>query len=341
MANTPNVEHTIGADLNHRHIKHALSYFPDIDFVIANAERLLESFEENSFAFVTSGQTIEHLLDPVSFIAGIVNILDYSGIFALMSPTHNDSPLCIKPTNPWHVFEYNPVFLRELLSFFFEDVRMGEERPFAYIFDYFRQVAGSHVNVPIADAVVCEFPRKRIPQESIKNFRSHYLERFYRTIIEQTQQRMVNTRRETHFLRDAYPFFDIVRGIYNPEPGQMWTASEATIRLLPTKCPVKVRMKTVATKENPRTVDIRFDDEKKQQLIFLDGKEQVVEIDKVLKPINMHISVSPPFLPGGKDIRTLGVSITGIQALLTANVENTFRKECVTKKPPKWIKNRQ
>lgn len=305
------ITQTIGADLNERHLDYARINFPEITFVRADAEKLESNFTEDQFAFVTSGQTIEHLFDPVSFIAGIAKILRPDGIFALMSPTHDAAPVCLKPENPWHLFEYSPDFLSELLSFYFEEFSMGSERPCNHVFDTFSQVVGKSVRVPIADAVVCKRPKKNITTKAAAEFRTEFLLKFYRTVVDQVQRRQVSERRTNHFLGKSFSKFDIVHGVFNPEQGQMWTAPSASIQLMATSTPNVITFKANGSPDQPRTVRFVWGGNEKSFSIT-DTKVYTLKIDGH-DSITLTIQVEPPFRATSPDIRTLGISILGIE----------------------------
>lgn len=300
---------TTGADLNERHLSHARVRFPHVKFLNADAQRLERKFGDDEFTFITSGQTIEHLFDPVGFIFGVSRILHPKGLFALMSPTHNAEPVCLKPKNPWHLFEFNPEFMQELLSFYFEIVKMGVERPCDSVFNIFDDIVGDSMNIPIANAIVCERPRI-ISDHEHDNFRSEYLLKFYRKIIAQVQEREVISARNGHFLKNSYAKIDILYGIYNPERSQMWTAPEAALKFHATKSHHSLKFKTTGSKDEPRTVRFSWAGGEK---LFNVEDTKIYELNiKKHEEVIIRIEVNPPMKPPLPDIRKLGISILAI-----------------------------
>jgi ubiquinone/menaquinone biosynthesis C-methylase UbiE len=66
-------------------------------------------FADASFDVVTSFETLEHLYERSSFLAELRRVLRPGGILILSTPNANyTQPVNGKPTNPFHIHEYEP-----------------------------------------------------------------------------------------------------------------------------------------------------------------------------------------------------------------------------------------
>ncbi len=87
---------------------------------------------DNSFDFVVSFQVIEHIARDKDFVAEVHRLLRPNGEFIVSTP---NAPMSLT-RNPWHVREYHPEELQELLLTCFSSVEAlgvsGNERTMEY-----------------------------------------------------------------------------------------------------------------------------------------------------------------------------------------------------------------
>jgi SAM-dependent methyltransferase len=85
-------------------------------------------FPDESFDVVTSFETLEHLHNRKGFLSELRRVLKFDGKLILSTPNANyTQPVNGKPTNLFHVFEYNPDELRpELQDFFHLEKFLGQ-----------------------------------------------------------------------------------------------------------------------------------------------------------------------------------------------------------------------
>lgn len=88
------------------------SLAPNVEFVLATVPPL--PFADATFDFVVSFQVIEHIKRDKLFISEVRRVLKPGGRFIVSTPNR---PMSLT-RNPWHVREYNPEELRELLGSF-------------------------------------------------------------------------------------------------------------------------------------------------------------------------------------------------------------------------------
>jgi 2-polyprenyl-3-methyl-5-hydroxy-6-metoxy-1,4-benzoquinol methylase len=117
-------DRVLGVDQNDATIfenKEKFSKNINLEFEVGNAEKL--SYSSGSFHSVVSFETIEHLQQPEAFLGEVQRVLRLGGLFFLSTP----NALITKPENgipknPYHVKEYTPEELQNLLSKYFEVV---------------------------------------------------------------------------------------------------------------------------------------------------------------------------------------------------------------------------
>lgn len=79
---------------------------------------------------VTSFETIEHLEEPEAFVQELRRVLHPTGVLVLSTPNAlHTKPVNGKPVNPFHVREFTPDELRQLLSEHFRHVALKGQQP--------------------------------------------------------------------------------------------------------------------------------------------------------------------------------------------------------------------
>jgi SAM-dependent methyltransferase len=119
----------VGVDASERAIESArLHDRPRLEFIRADATRL--PMGAASVGAVTSFETLEHIEAHERFIAELRRVLAADGVLILSTPNAlHTQPLDGRPRNPFHVREFTPDELRELLHKWFGDVRLLAQRP--------------------------------------------------------------------------------------------------------------------------------------------------------------------------------------------------------------------
>ncbi len=90
----------------------------NIEFFEMNVPPL--DFAENTFDFVVTFQVIEHINDDEEFIKEIYRVLKPGGKLILTTPNR----LMSLSRNPWHVREYSPDEMREILNNSFKNINI-------------------------------------------------------------------------------------------------------------------------------------------------------------------------------------------------------------------------
>jgi len=85
-------------------------------------------FIDGSFDVITSFETLEHLHARSELLAEFKRVLATDGTLVLSTPNANyTKPVNGKPTNPFHIFEYNPQELKtELENYFRIETYLGQ-----------------------------------------------------------------------------------------------------------------------------------------------------------------------------------------------------------------------
>jgi len=79
------------------------------------------TYEPNTFDIVVSFETIEHIPAADEFLKEISRVLKPGGMLVLSTPNGRiTNPLKGKPINPFHVYEYDPIELQNLITPYFE-----------------------------------------------------------------------------------------------------------------------------------------------------------------------------------------------------------------------------
>lgn len=124
MLSEAGAEVVLGVDLSFEALLEAASpSVPGVYPCRADAMRL--PMRAQSVDVITSFETLEHLDDDRQFIAELGRVLRPDGVLLLSTPNAlHTRPVEGVPRNPFHVREYEPAQLRELLSFSFSDVTL-------------------------------------------------------------------------------------------------------------------------------------------------------------------------------------------------------------------------
>tara|TARA_B100000902_G_scaffold277742_3_gene263569 strand:+ start:5212 stop:5988 length:777 start_codon:yes stop_codon:yes gene_type:complete len=80
----------------------------------------LTGIDDNSIDYVVTFQVIEHIKDDEVFIEEIYRVLKPGGILILTTP----NLLMSLSRNPWHIREYHPEGMREILQTSFQDITL-------------------------------------------------------------------------------------------------------------------------------------------------------------------------------------------------------------------------
>ena len=111
-------------------IESSLKEKNNIEFYKMNVPPL--KFEDNSVDFVVTFQVIEHIKDDEKFIQEIHRVLKPGGKLILTTP----NILMSLSRNPWHIREYNPTEMKEILKTSFSNINLkgiyGNEKVMRY-----------------------------------------------------------------------------------------------------------------------------------------------------------------------------------------------------------------
>ena len=126
-----NAEHYIAVDKYNTNISDELMNKNNITFIQSEVPPL-KDIEENSIDFVVSFQVIEHIKEDNKFLAEIQRVLKPGGELILTTPNIKMS----LSRNPWHIREYSPKDIDELLKKYFDIVELkgvfGNEKVMSY-----------------------------------------------------------------------------------------------------------------------------------------------------------------------------------------------------------------
>jgi SAM-dependent methyltransferase len=118
----------VGVDVSPEAIEHARSRYasPKVRFaVISKVEWAPLPFEDRSFDVVVSVQVIEHLRDPVAYLAEAKRVLEPGGVLVVATPDRTTRLFPgQRPWNRFHVDEFSAETLEVLLSGSFRDVEV-------------------------------------------------------------------------------------------------------------------------------------------------------------------------------------------------------------------------
>jgi SAM-dependent methyltransferase len=104
---------------------------PGLEFFVGEASNLPLA-AKTADAYI-SFETIEHLQDDRGYLKEVVRVLKPDGVFICSTPnravTNHGKPITAKPANPFHVREYDPVELLELLQEHFDQIAGFGQNP--------------------------------------------------------------------------------------------------------------------------------------------------------------------------------------------------------------------
>ncbi|MAO72144.1 MAG: SAM-dependent methyltransferase [Flavobacteriales bacterium] len=133
-------------------------------------------FEDNSIDFVVTFQVIEHIKDDEKFVQEIHRVLKPGGKLILTTP----NILMSLSRNPWHIREYNPTEMKDVLKTSFSNIKMkgiyGNEK----VMKYYEKNKKSVENIRKWDIFNLEkkLPRLflQIPYDILNRFNRHKLQ---------------------------------------------------------------------------------------------------------------------------------------------------------------------
>ena len=155
----------------------------NIEFFEMNVPPL--DFPENSVDFIVTFQVIEHIQDDEEFIKEIYRVLKPGGKLILTTPNR----LMSLSRNPWHVREYSPEEMREILNNSFKSINIkgiyGNEK----VMKYYSENKKSVDKIRRFDLFNLEkkLPRwmLQIPYDILNRFNRHKLQDFNEKLVEE------------------------------------------------------------------------------------------------------------------------------------------------------------
>ena len=117
----------VGVDYSAHALAEVRERQPSAPLVRADAARL--PFADESFDLVVSFETVEHVADACALVRAIRRVLKPGGLLVLSTPNRAFGPPERHTSNPFHVREFTPDELRNLLVQAFADVRLYGQRP--------------------------------------------------------------------------------------------------------------------------------------------------------------------------------------------------------------------
>jgi len=119
------VKHIIGLDIDKNVIQYASDKYSSENCSFKFYNGLKIPYDDNTYNAVVSFQVIEHLQDDINYLAEIRRILKTGGIYILTTPnrTHRVKPNQ-KPWNRFHVREYSPDELGNILKATFSEINV-------------------------------------------------------------------------------------------------------------------------------------------------------------------------------------------------------------------------
>lgn len=120
-----NVTKIIGLDVNKNIITHASNKYSSENCIFKVYDGLKIPYEDDTFDAVVSLQVIEHIQDDINYVSEVYRVLKKNGMFILTTPnrTYRLRP-GQNPLNRFHIREYYPHTLENVLKSKFSDIRI-------------------------------------------------------------------------------------------------------------------------------------------------------------------------------------------------------------------------
>lgn len=171
----PKTEHYIAVDKYETLIPEELKEKNNITFIHSEVPPL-KGIEDESIDFVVSFQVIEHIKNDELFIQEIHRVLKPGGKAILTTPNIFMS----LSRNPWHIREYNPEQMREILKSSFEDVELKGVFGNDKVMEYYKKNKESVEKITRFDILKMQYwlPRwvLQIPYDILNRFNRHSLQ---------------------------------------------------------------------------------------------------------------------------------------------------------------------
>lgn len=133
-------------------------------------------FDDNSVDYVVSFQVIEHIQDDEEFVKEIHRVLKPGGKLILTTP----NILMTLSRNPWHIREYNPTEMKDILKTSFSDINIKGVYGNDKVMKYYEENKKSVENIRKWDVLNLEknLPRwlLQIPYDILNRFNRHTLQ---------------------------------------------------------------------------------------------------------------------------------------------------------------------
>ncbi len=144
-------------------------------------------FDDNSVDYVVTFQVIEHIKDDEKFVKEIHRVLKPGGKLILTTP----NILMSLSRNPWHIREYNPTEMKDILKTSFSDINMkgvyGNEK----VMKYYEENKKSVENIRKWDILNLEknLPRwlLQTPYDILNRFNRHKLQDDNETLVDEVK----------------------------------------------------------------------------------------------------------------------------------------------------------
>jgi ubiquinone/menaquinone biosynthesis C-methylase UbiE len=178
------IDHYTAVDKNTKLINFLQKRFPDYNFIDKFIPPL-EGLEDNTFDTVVTLQVIEHIEDDNLFLREIHRVLKTGGKAVIATPNLNMS----LTRNPWHVREYTPKTMVEIMEKHFSKVKIyglhGNEKIMAYYEENKKSVA----NITRFDILNLQYrlPRQflQVPYDILNRVNRNYLHKKNKGMMEE------------------------------------------------------------------------------------------------------------------------------------------------------------